>query len=161
MPSSRSRRDVLRVCGAAFALGTAGCLGGASDGNTAETTGSTTTTRSSTQSTTTQSTTEQTTIPPSKISDEEAKERALAAEKVYVEKYLKKASCLENWGTRPTTASKEATVTGRTAEGVRVEVSHPYSYSTGDTEADLASKGAYLVTIDGTARISGDSVSPC
>lgn len=178
MPSLRSRRDVLRACGAAFGIGTAGCLGGSPLGDDAgETTETSATDRSSTAqsdatrstatlsastSTSTQSTTAgPTTIPASTVSDDEAKERALAAEKAYLRTQLKDASCLENWGTAPTTASKRATVAGRTADGVRVELQHPYSYSTGDTHADGASRATYLVTAEDEQRVEGDSISPC
>ena len=97
----------------------------------------------------------------STVSDAEAKKRALAAEKEYLADRLRNASCLQNWGTTPTTSNERATVTGRTADGVRVEVHHPYSYSTDATEADFASSARYVVTADAVRRVDGDSVSPC
>lgn len=95
------------------------------------------------------------------VSDEAAKERALSAEKTYLTRQLQDAPCPENWGTRPTTASRRATVVNRTTEGVYVEVTHPYSYSTGSEEADGATEATYLVTDDGIERERGDHVYPC
>jgi hypothetical protein len=124
-----------------------------------------TTTRNATENATTgptESTTlDRTTVPDAAISDDDAKERALAAEKEYLTEQLQSAPCLNNWGTYPTTARKRATVAGRTSEGVRIEVFHPYSYSTDRVEADGASRADYLVTADEAQRIDGDAVSPC
>jgi hypothetical protein len=95
------------------------------------------------------------------VSDEEAKERALAAEEAFLAGRLRNASCLTNWGTYPTTMSESATVVNRTADGVFVEVVHPYSYSTENVSADGGSNALYVVTADGTRRVRGDDVAPC
>jgi hypothetical protein len=189
MPSIDSRREVLCLCGTALGLGTAGCLGESSSGiggddspngtgsddspngnGSAETTTSTdatTRTQSATASTDTtvrtkSTTSERTTIPASELSDSEARERALAAEEQFLTERLRNAPCLTDWGTSPTTASKRARVTERTAEGVSVDVTHPYWYSTERTEADVASNAVYLVTADSVRRVRGERVSvPC
>jgi len=102
-----------------------------------------------------------TTIPPSSVSDDEAKERALAAEEAHLSERLEAADCLENWGTTATTASEEATVAERTGDGVRVLLQHPYWYSTDDTEADASSSAQYLVDAETAERVGGDDVDPC
>ncbi|WP_227356786.1 hypothetical protein [Haladaptatus salinisoli] len=56
---------------------------------------------------------------------------------------------------------ERATVTERTAEGVSVEVTHPYSYSTEKTAADGGSNALYVVTPERSRRVRGDSVTPC
>jgi hypothetical protein len=158
MPSAYSRRTVLSLCAAGFGLGT-GCLGNSTEGsNFAETTAMATDDDTTTG---THPTPNETALPASVVSDDEAKERALAAEKEYLAGQLRSAPCLDDWGTYPTTASKEATVTERTTDGVRAEVVHPYSYSTDRTEADGASSAEYLVTDHETTRVDGDVVTPC
>lgn len=118
------------------------------------------TTASTTSATT--STTPQSTIAPAELSDSVAKERALSAEEAYLSAHLANASCLEDWGTTPTTMEEEATVVNRTETGVIVDVTHPYHYSTNDgTNADVSSDARYLVTKDGTTRVSGEDVHPC
>ena len=159
MPSAYTRRTLLSLCATGFGLGTAGCLGGSAPIET--TTGTVDTAGANGTATSTHPTPDETTIPASVVPDAEAKERALAAEKEYLVGQLEDAPCLDGWGTYPTTASKRATVTDRTPEGVRVEVVHPYSYSTDSTEADGASRGEYLVTADEARRVDGDTVAPC
>jgi hypothetical protein len=157
MPPTPSRRTVLSAIGSSLILPTAGCLGDAETGSApTEPTPTDASDRATTETTTTR-----TTVPPTVVSDTDAKERALAAEEAYLTEQLRSASCLSNWGTYPTTASKRATVADRTADGVRVEVVHPYSYSTDRSEADGASRAVYVVTADDAERVSGDTVSPC
>lgn len=92
----------------------------------------------------------------------EAKERALAAEEEHITERFENAPCVESWGlTSSVGQEKEATVTKWTTEGVFVEVTHPFWYSTKDVEADVESNGRYLVTPDDVQRISGTNVSPC
>ncbi|WP_430506481.1 hypothetical protein [Haloparvum sp. PAK95] len=98
------------------------------------------------------------TLAPSIVTDEEAKERALNAEEKYLKDHLSNATCLNDWGTTPTTASKQATVTKRTAEKVFVEVTHPYWFSTNRSEADSSSEAVYTVTADTAERKSGDNI---
>ena len=93
------------------------------------------------------------------VSDEAARERALDAEETYLRERLRNVSCLEDWGTTPTTASREATVTDRTGDGVHVQVTHPYWYSTDQTEADGASEALYVVTDGSAERVRGESLS--
>jgi hypothetical protein len=163
MPSAYTRRTLLSLCATGFGLGTAGCLGGSSDDSApAETTTGTVETASANgTATSTHPTPDETTIPASVVPDAGAKERALAAEKEYLVGQFEDAPCLDDWGTYPTTASKRATVTGRTPEDVRVEVVHPYSYSTDRSDVDGASRADYLVTADEARRTDGDTVSPC
>ncbi|WP_152529726.1 hypothetical protein [Candidatus Halobonum tyrrellensis] len=98
----------------------------------------------------------------SSVSDDEATERALAAEEVYIRTQLKEASCTESWGLESYTGVEtEATVSERTADGVRVSVTHPYWYSTATTEADGASRATYLVTAESIQRVDGDSIISC
>lgn len=169
MPSTYSRRDVLRVGGVTFGLGTAGCLGDSPGGNDSHdttvsnstTSGSTSTRTDSPTTRTTSTTSERTTVAPSDVSDEAARERALTAEEAFLTEQLRNAPCLTNWGTSETTASTYATVTDRTADGVYVDVQHAYWYSTEDAEADGASTAVYVVTADSIRRDRGDSISPC
>ncbi|QLG29685.1 hypothetical protein HUG10_18940 (plasmid) [Halorarum halophilum] len=96
------------------------------------------------------------------VGDAEARERALAAEGDHIAEQLENATCVEGWG--PTSyagVEREATVTNRTADGVYVEVTHPYWYSTGRDEADVGSNARYLVTADAVRRVGGTDVSPC
>ena len=97
----------------------------------------------------------------SALSDSDAGELALQAEEVYLSMHLRNASCLETWGTYPTTSSEVATVVNRSAERIIVTVQHPYSYSTDNTEADSSSTARYRVTENGTTRLSGDEIAPC
>lgn len=106
-------------------------------------------------------TTTQSTIASSDLSDSTAKDRALTAEETYLSAHLSNESCLNDWGTTPTTMDKEATIVNRTADGVVVDVTHPYWYSTGSSEADLGSNARYLVTENETTRLSGDDIDPC
>lgn len=94
------------------------------------------------------------------VSNRTAKRRALAAEASYLTDHLQNASCLDDWGTTATTVSERATVTRRTSNGVYVEVTHPYWYYKGETEADLGSDALYVVTEETIERTRGDSVSP-
>jgi len=103
----------------------------------------------------------ETEILPPTISDEKAKKRALDAEEEYVFEHLQNAPCLTSWGTAGTPARKAATVIKRTTEGVRVEVTHPYWFSTNDMEVDATSRAVYLVSPDSVQRVSGDEIDPC
>ena len=103
-----------------------------------------------------------TTVSPRSISNETVMERALAAEETYLEAAFRNASCVESWGTEATVGiDRGATVVNRTADGVYVEVTHPYWYGTDDTEADGGSNALYLVTSETVHRVRGDDVSPC
>jgi hypothetical protein len=95
------------------------------------------------------------------IDESAAEERALSDETEYVETRLQNATCLESWGIGEYTMEATATVTDRTEEGVRVEVQRPYSYSTTEQIADVATHATYLVAENQTERLSGDSVGPC
>lgn len=96
------------------------------------------------------------------VTDEEARERALAAEEQHITEQLGNASCVESWSpTSPVGLEEEVTVTNRTDEGVYVVVKHPYSFATEQQEADTESEARYLVTPEDVNRISGTKVSPC
>lgn len=131
MPSTCTRRKLLHAAGIALSIGIAGC-------HSAETTGQT----------------------EPDVSNWTAKERALDTEGTYVTDELQNQSCLENWGTTATTASKQTNVTKRTSDGVYVEVTYPYWYTTEQTEGDSSTEARYVVTDENTERRSGDSVSP-
>ncbi|WP_435179390.1 hypothetical protein [Halorussus sp. AFM4] len=161
MPSTYSRRTVLACCATGLGVGAAGCLGSLPADPTDDSGPATATEVASGGTGPNATTADPTPIPAGVVSDAEAKKRALAAEERYLKDRLREASCLQNWGTTPTTSSERATVTDRTADGVRVEVHHPYSYSTDRTEADLASTARYVVTADAVRRVDGDEVSPC
>lgn len=107
------------------------------------------------------SATEPTPIPGTVLSSENATARALAAEESYLTDRLRNASCLSDWGTEPTVVNSEATVVNRTADGVTVDVTHPYWYSTAADEVDASSNARYVVGPERTDRISGDVVAPC
>ncbi|WP_224448156.1 hypothetical protein [Haloprofundus salilacus] len=155
MSSARSRRRILRLCGVAFGLGTAGCV---------QTTPVESVDKASNESTPTP---EPTAIPASVVSDEEAEERALEAEGAYITEQLEDASCVTDWGTTATVTNKEATVTDRTADGVHVEVTHPYWYSSQQREgnetvveeADGGTNARYVVTAADARRADGDTIS--
>lgn len=157
MPSEHPRRRVLAALGAA-AVGSAGCLGAtpADDPGTPTADGA-----DGTESPTATHTETPTATPNPPVADGEATERALAAEETYLRDRLSAADCLENWGTTPTTASREATVVARTDEHVRVDVQHPYWYSTSNAEADGVSEAVYEVTADEERRVEGDEIRPC
>ena len=95
------------------------------------------------------------------LTDGVAEQRAIEAEESYLVEKLESASCLTGWGTEETTAQTTATVAERTAEGVVVEVTHAYWYSTDFVEADGASEARYVVTENEARRIQGDTISPC
>ncbi|WP_224270498.1 hypothetical protein [Haloprofundus salinisoli] len=156
MPLSSARRDALRVCGVVLGLGIAGCT------QTTPTDAAGNQSARDESSVGDPSTTEPTAVPASVVSDEEAKERALEAEKAHITEQLENASCVSGWGpTAPTGVEKRAVVIDRTADGVHVEVTHPYWYSTDDTEADVGSDARYAVTDETVRRVSGDDVAPC
>lgn len=93
---------------------------------------------------------------------ERAKDRALTAEEEYITEQLENASCVNQWGLTDYVGwEKEASVINQSAEGVYVNVSHPYWYSTSEEEADVGTKATYLVTGDEVQRHSGMEVSPC
>lgn len=105
--------------------------------------------------------TSQTTIGQDLVSDEDAKDRALRAEEHYLSTRLRNATCLKDWGTTPSTTQEEATVLNRTSDGVIVEVTHPYWYTTGSTHADGGSHARYRVTPGETERLDGTEIDPC
>lgn len=155
------RRNVLLTTTAVLA-GLAGCTSEGSSPQTTNETPTTTTTPKTTEASPTE--TADPTVAPSVLSDGEAKERALNAEEQYLRDYLSDATCLNNWGTYPTTADKEATVTSRTETGVLVDVKHPYSFSTDSSEADGASEAVYVVTPETVERKRGEDIEdgvPC
>ncbi|WP_224333235.1 hypothetical protein [Haloprofundus halobius] len=159
LPSSR--RDALRFCGVALGVGIAGCVQSGPTDPADSTRNDSVSTDSPTS--------EPTAIPSSAVPDEEAKERALETEEAYITERLEGASCLTGWGATPTVTDEEATVTDRTADGVHVEVTHPYWYSaerqsgneTVVEEADGATSARYVVTGDDIRRDEGDDISPC
>jgi hypothetical protein len=106
-------------------------------------------------------TTDTQTLNPSAVSNREAKKRALTAEGAYLESRLENASCLTEWGWYSPTSEEQSKVTGRTADTVYVNVTHPYFYATDTDEADAVSTARYAVGVDSTERLSGDDVSPC
>jgi len=96
------------------------------------------------------------------VSNDEAKERALAAEAEHITAQLGNASCVESWGLASYAGvEKEAAIMNQTADGVYVEVTHPFWYSTEQEEADVGSDAQYYVTADTVQRVSGTNVSPC
>lgn len=153
MPSRPNRRRFLGRSGIALATLLAGCSGP----------------DVTTESGTSTDSTENETISPTELSDSVAKERALAAEEEYLEGQLAGATCLDDWGTTATVVSKEATVTDRTEDGVRVDVLHPYWYTRTTSDqgtsiqehADGGSRATYLVTTEDENRMDGDVVAPC
>ncbi|PSQ27184.1 hypothetical protein BRD03_07925 [Halobacteriales archaeon QS_9_68_17] len=152
MSRPRTRRALLSLRGTGLCLGS-GCLDGrlpASDSDDA-----------ANESTRTNATAERPTLSPADVSDAAARDRALAAEEEFLEAELGNASCLNDWGTTPSTASESAEVVERSAEGVTVSVTHPYWFSTDDAEADGASNAFHVVTGDETRRASGTEIDPC
>lgn|GEM_PF-3313798 len=101
------------------------------------------------------------TTPADNTTDDRARERAIAAEEQYLADRLGNATCLEEWGTEPTTGEVDATIANRAADVVSVEVTHPYWYSMGRDESDSISNAVYNVTSADIERVSGDDVSPC
>lgn len=96
------------------------------------------------------------------VMDEEAKERALDAERAHITEQLENASCVESWGLENYGGIEEsATVTDRSDDGVSVRVTHPYWYGTSTVESDGGSNASYLVTADTVRRVDGTVVSPC
>ena len=96
------------------------------------------------------------------VTNADARARALAAEEAHVTQRLENASCVRDWGlTGYVGIEEEATVVERTTDGVRVSVTHPYWYSTNETEGDGGSRAVYLVTPKRVQRLNGDDVTPC
>lgn len=95
------------------------------------------------------------------FSDENATERALAAEEAFVSERLSNATCVDEWGTEATVVDREAVVTDRSGEALSVNVTQPYWYGTAEDSADGASRARYRVTANATERVGGDTVSPC
>lgn len=96
------------------------------------------------------------------MSNANAKERALTAEERYLRTRLEDATCVETWSlTSFVGLEQSATVTSRTSESVTVEVSHPYSFSSAERDADVGTEARYLVTPTETKRVDGTEVSPC
>ncbi|KTG27805.1 hypothetical protein [Haloferax profundi] len=157
MNPPRPRRRILQLTGVALAsgIGLAGCLAEAPTGD------STTSTPAKTTEAQTATPASETEVPLADVSDDDAKARALAAEEAYLEAQLQNATCLLSWGTTPTTASKEAMVVERSADGIIVDVTHPYWYGKENEEADSVSEAFYLVTETSVERTSGSDVSPC
>jgi hypothetical protein len=153
MSRPRTRRALLSLCGTGLCLG-AGCL----DGRLSESDSD----DAANESTRTNDTTpERQTVSPADVSNAAARDRALAAEEEFLRAELENASCLNGWGTTPSTASESAEVVERSADGVTVSVTHPYWFSTDDVEADGASNAFHVVTKDGTQRASGTEIDPC
>jgi len=161
MPSGPSRRTVLRSCGLLLGFGAAGCLD-VTPGESDSDAGSTATTDDATTAApTTDATSPPETVAPAEVPDSEAKERAFAAEEAYLTERLEAADCLQNWGATASTASEDATVVERNADGVRVNVRHPYWYSTERVDADTRSIARYLVDAERAERLYGSDVDPC
>ena len=138
MPSGISPRYGLSVCAGSLSIGVGGCLGNESGGS---------------------GTTQNTVV---NISDTEAKQRALEAEKWYIFDRLQNASCVTSGAASGTTVESRAVVSERKADGVEVEVTHGYHFSTtGGLEADGATNARYVVTGNGTRRMQGDHINPC
>jgi hypothetical protein len=96
------------------------------------------------------------------LSNANARERALTAEERYLRTRLGNATCVETWRlTSFTGREQSATVTNRTAEGVTVAVTHPYSFSSENRDAAVETDARYLVTEDEARRVDGTEVSPC
>ncbi len=80
------------------------------------------------------------------VTNQSAKNTALTQEEAYLETTLENASCLTAWDTSEVTSKKRASVISYSLDGHVVKVSHPYSYSTNQTDADSSSKATYLVS---------------
>ena len=138
MPSGISRRDVLYASAGSVSIGVAGCLGNESRGSRATRTAVAT------------------------VSDTEAKQRALEAEKWYIFDRLQKASCVTSGAASGTTVDSKPVVSERTADVVEVQVTQGYHFSTTDgLEADGATTARYVVSGNSTRRIQGDPIDPC
>lgn len=109
-------------------------------------------------------------IAPSALTAERAKQAALEREKAYLTARLRNATDLDSYTVGCCMVGPEATVVERTADGFRVEVTYPYTYtkirSQGTTTvrviADAASSAVYVVrAANGTVvvrRVSGSEV---
>jgi hypothetical protein len=95
-----------------------------------------------------------------------AGQRALAAEEEYVADRLSGASCLADWGVNEGAGpSRDASIRGLSASGVRVHVTVPYATETvvdnSTVYGDTASEAVYLVTPLSTRRVEGDDLPAC
>lgn len=86
------------------------------------------------------------------LSDEDAKERALSAEREFLSEYLQDKSCLSEWGFSAPVVAEKAVIRNRTANTVIVAVQHPYWYSTGGEHGDTYSTAIYTVTTESVER---------
>lgn len=91
----------------------------------------------------------------------DAKDQALAAERAYVTRQLRNASCLDEWGFSAPVVDREASIVDRTDGSYTLEVQQPFWYSEGETHADTFSTATYVVDAEGAERTHGDPVSPC
>ena len=100
--------------------------------------------------------------PDVQLSDENAREMALEAEKSHLESELRDAECLHSWGTDGSVTPKEADAVCRSADGIHVDVVHPYWTSREEDDVlDAASDARYVVNEEETERVGGDAISPC
>ena len=94
-----------------------------------------------------------------------AEQRALDAEEEYAAEQLGDEPCLTDWGVNEGAATKQVSITGVTAGGVRVAVSMPYAYTVERNGtpifADTASDAVYAVTFTDTRRIRGEAIAIC
>lgn len=105
----------------------------------------------------------ETPLPQSVLGNGTARTRALDAEEDYVTRRLRNADCVDSWGVYDAGGSrpKEATVLDRRAEGVVVNVTHPFWWGNERVDDDDFSKAAYRITTGDTHRISGRTIDPC
>lgn len=96
------------------------------------------------------------------VTDRYAQRQALASEQAYLQSQLEQASCLTSSGTSETTGRNQASVVGRSVDGLTVQVSHQYWYSTERISADAFSEAVYVVGVDSVRRVRGEPLNlPC
>lgn len=156
MPRFSRRKALQTVCGFA-SLALAGCTDRTTPAETSTPTPASSSTP--TVSLTGTAAPETTTVD---RNSERAEDRALSAEEAYITEQLENASCIEEWGLTDYVGwGKGATVINQSTNGVYVNVSHPFWYSTSEEEADVGTKATYRIAGDEVQRLSGTRVSPC
>ena len=138
MPLKYQRRQFLRAISVCSVLSLAGCLS-TRNGKSSDST---------------------TTTAPA-ISEGEAKNRALEAEKQYLDETLNSQPCGDGSSETPI-VENTATIENETSDGFSVNVEYGYSFNEDDgAHYDGRSEATYLVTENQTKRVSGTDISPC
>jgi hypothetical protein len=91
--------------------------------------------------------------PPETLTNETARDAALAHEEAYVHNRLRTKGY--RYFAVPGWMSASATVLNRSDRGAYVRVEMPYTYAQGDAVADASVEAVYVVSTDAVRRVNG------